>query len=306
MTGNSDKHSVVVYLFAVLAMILWSLSFIWSTIVFEYYRPVTTILIRLVISALLLQLLLFIARKREKINPRHYKLFLLSSLFNPFLYFLGENYGLMMTSPTISAVIIGLIPLFTPIAGFFFLGEKLSNLNIVGMVVSFLGILIMLVRPDLTFAASPLGVGLLFFAVIMAVFYSVLLRRLAASYSALTIIATQNLIGIFYFIPLFFMLDYEHFISVRPDTRVIFAILQLAVFASTAAYVLYTKATKILGISRTNAFTNLIPVFTAFFSWIIIGEEFGAAKLSGMMIVISGVALTQYKRSGKVDTKPDT
>lgn len=304
MVVNSDKQKVVVYLFAVISMILWGLSFIWTTIVFEYYKPVTTILIRLVISALLLQLILFIARKREMIQRRHYKLFFLSALFNPFLYFLGENYGLMMTSPTISAVIIGLIPLFTPVAGYFLLSERLTALNIVGMFVSFFGILIMLVRPDLTLAASPLGVGLLFFAVVMAVFYSVLLRRLAAYYSALTIIATQNLIGIFYFLPLFFILDFEHFISVRPDVRVILAILQLAVFASTAAYVLYTKATKILGISRTNVFTNLIPVFTAFFSWIIIGEVFGAAKLTGMVIVISGVMLTQYKPPGYNTLKP--
>src|SRR5674476_1570261 len=100
------------------------------------------------------------------------QMFLISALFNPFLYFLGENFGLKNSSATISAVIIATIPVFSPIAAFFFLKERLSMLNIGGMVISFAGVLVMLVNKDLSLNAAPLGLVCLGFAVVAAIVYS--------------------------------------------------------------------------------------------------------------------------------------
>jgi len=284
-----------VYLLALLAMLFWGMSFIWSTIVFEYYDPITTVFLRLVLSTLILKCIIIIWKKKEKIRKEHYSLFMLSALMNPFLYFLGENFGLKLTSPSISAVIIALIPLLTPVAGIWVLKEKLSRMNIAGMIISFTGLIVLLVKPDMTMRASPAGVALLAFAVVVAIVYSVLLKRLTAHYSAMTIIAVQNFIGVLYFLPLFLIFGFSEFISIVPSARLVYSMLQLAFFASTVAYVLYTITTRHLGISRTNIFTNLIPVFTAVFSWFILGELFDLPKIIGMLIVLAGVALSQYK-----------
>ena len=40
-------------------------------------------------------------------------------------------------------------------------------------------------------------------------------------------------------------------------------------------------------------FTNLIPVFTAFFSYIILSESFTLNKIIGILIVIVGVMISQ-------------
>lgn len=285
---------------AILAMLFWGLSFIWSTIVFEYYNPITTVFLRLVLSSAILWFIVKFLKKKEKIQREHYKLFAFSALLNPFLYFIGENFGLKMTSPTISAVIIATIPLLTPVVGVMMLNEKLSKLNYIGMVISFAGILIMLVKPDLTLVAPPLGVLLLAFAVLAAVAYSVLLKKLSAHYSAFTIIATQNVIGAFYFLPLFLLFDFKHFITVIPDRRLVLSLLQLAFFASTLAFVFYTIVTKRLGISRTNIFSNLIPVFTAIFSYFILNEIFTLNKIAGIALVVSGVALSQLQRTHRI------
>lgn len=290
------SHPWLVYLLAVLAMLFWGMSFVWSTIVFDYYDPLTTVFLRLVLSTAILFVIINVWRKRERIRKEHYGLFLLSSLLNPFLYFIGENFGLKLTSPTISAVIIATIPLFTPIAAVLLLNERLGKMHVIGMFISFAGILIMLIKPDMKLAASPSGIAFLTLAIAVAVGYSVLLKRLTLHYSALTIISTQNFIGIWYFFPLFLVMGFRDFISVVPDMRLITSLLLLAFFASTLAFVFYTIATKHLGISRTNIFTNLIPVFTAIFSFFMIGEGFDVPKLIGMAMVLSGVALSQYKR----------
>ncbi len=98
-----------------------------------------------------------------------------------------------------------------------------------------------------------------------------------------------------YFLPLFLLLDIKSFIQVRPNLELIAALLQLAVFASSLAFIFFTMAVRELGVSRTNVFSNLIPVFTAVFSVIFISETFTVNKIAGMVIVISGVMITQVK-----------
>lgn len=133
---RSGKYSI--HIIAVIAMLLWGFSYVWTKIVFDYYEPFTTVFLRLLISSLVLILFIFIFRKPKTIKKEHYKLFLLSAIFNPFLYFIGESFGLQYVSPTISAVIIATIPVFTPIAALLFLKEKLNWVNVLGLFISFL------------------------------------------------------------------------------------------------------------------------------------------------------------------------
>jgi drug/metabolite transporter (DMT)-like permease len=171
------------------------MSFVWTAIVLEAYPPVTVIFLRLLISCVFLFLFVYITGRIQRIRKEDFWLFLGSALFNPFFYFIGENYGVLLTSPTISAVIIATIPLFAPIAAFFYLRERLNILNISGLLISFSGILIMLLGPDLSIQTSPLGVLALMFAVFSAVAYSIFLKKLTARYSSVFIIAVQNLLG---------------------------------------------------------------------------------------------------------------
>jgi drug/metabolite transporter (DMT)-like permease len=277
-------------------MIFWGMSFVWTSIVFKYYHPITTIFIRLVLSTLILSIFIYFTGKFEKLKKEDRGLFMLSALFNPFLYFMGENFGLQSTSPTISAVIIATIPVFTPLVAFIALNERLSWLNISGIFISFAGIGVMLVNPDLSLNASPAGVIFLLGAVTSAVIYSVFLKKLTRKYSALSIITYQNALGVIYFLPLFLVFDYNHFITVTPNRELISSLLQLSVFASSLAFIFFTMTVKELGVSRTNVFSNLIPVFTAIFSAIFIHEFFSATKITGMAVVIIGVMISQVSR----------
>ncbi|MBM3436305.1 MAG: DMT family transporter [Bacteroidetes bacterium] len=294
------NNGIFIYAAAMLSMALWGMSFVWSTIVFRYYSPITTVFLRLIISFVLLYTGTQLFGNSEKIKSEDYRLFLLSALFNPFLYFLGESYGLKMSSSTISAVIIATIPLFTPVVSYFTLKEKPTWLNILGIIVSFSGIILMVINDKFQMSASPAGIFLLMFAVATAITYTIFLKKLSAKYSAIKIITVQNLIGAVYFLPLFLILDLDHFFSVMPDLKLMGSLLSLAVFCSSVAYILFTIALKEIGVNKTNIFTNLIPVFTGVFSFFLLGEEFNLQKISGMAIVIIGLYLSQIKKSSPV------
>ena len=285
-----------VYLFAVLSMLFWGLSFVWFKIVVKWYEPITIIFLRLIISGALMLVFMMITRSWQTVKRKHLKYFLLLSFAQPLCYFLGESFGLKLVSSTMASVIIATIPLFTPFAAYYMVREKVTLPIILGIVFSFLGILMMLFNPDFSLNASPKGVLLLFVAVFAAVAYSVIIRKISHEYNPVTIITHQNLIGAVYFLPLFLIFDFQHFITVTPTRELILAMLQLSVFASTLAYVFYITAIKGIGMLKANVFTNLIPVFTGIFSFFILDENFTALKIAGMIMVMFGVLVSQSRR----------
>jgi len=290
------RPAVYIYIAAVTAMLFWGMSFIWTSIVFESYSPITTIFLRLLLSSVFLFLFMAITGRFQKIRREHTLLIIVSALFNPFFYFIGENYGLKYSTATISAVIIATIPLVTPVAAWLMIKEKVSWVNIAGILISFSGILLMVFKPDLSLATQPRGILMLFFAVFSAVIYSILLRRLTQYYRAVSIVAWQNLIGTMMFLPLFLIMDISEFLEVVPSGRLITALLSLAILASSMAFILFTISIKHLGVSRANVYGNLIPVFTAVASYYVLQESFTSRKISGIILVITGVIITQIKR----------
>ncbi len=277
-------------------MLFWGLSFIWSAQLLQYYQPITIIFVRLVISAGLLHLFISLTGLRQKILRSDFKLILLSALFNPFLYFLCENYGLKFSTPTLAAVIIATIPVFSPIVAWFTFRERLTGMNLAGIAISFSGILIMLLNRDFQIVSDPRGLLFLFGAVFSALFYSVVLKRLTIRYSALTLVSSQNLIGIFLFLPFFLFMEADQALTVPITGSIVTSFLLLAVLASSAAFVFFAHSVKLIGISKSNIFSNLIPVFTAFFSFLLIQEEFTLRKIAGIAIVITGVYLSERSR----------
>ena len=284
------------YFYPLTAMVFWGFSFIWTSLLLKSYQPVTIIFIRLVLSSIFLFAIVFVMGKHEKVQRKDYMLVFLSALFNPFLYFLGENYGVKFSTPTTAAVIIATIPVFSPVVGFLSFREKLAPENFLGIAVSFAGVVVMLVRRDLSFEADTRGVASLFGAVFAALMYTVLLRKLTMKYSALVLVANQNLIGIFLFLPIFLLYEASSAVAVPLTFEIISSMLLLAILASSLAFVFFAQSVKLLGITKSNIFSNLIPVFTAVLSFLIVSEPFTFQKTAGIALVIGGVYLSERNR----------
>lgn len=295
------KNPALVYVALIGAMLIWAISFIWSKQALETYNPVTVVLFRLLISSAFLLPYLYFSKRLKKIQKQDRLLIFAMAFCEPFIYFMGETYGISLVSPAVAAVIISTLPLFTPLAAAIFLKDKLSIYNLIGVVVSLGGIIFLVMGKNSEFAVSWKGLIFLFSSVLAGVIYSVLIKRVSARYSVLNLVLFQNLIGIVLFIPIYFVLDYQDFATSGLVWEALVPIIKLSIFATSIAYFMYTFALKKMDISKVNVFTNIIPVFTIIFSYFYLGEIITDRKVLGIIIVITGVFISQFNpnRTGR-------
>lgn len=294
--------SISVYFIVVLAMLFWSLSYIWLKVVYRYLNPIETVFLRVTAAAVLLFIYALVTKKLQKIEKGDWKGIILMSVFQPFGYFLFESFGIKMVSPTVAAVIISIIPVFIPVAAFYFFKERLSLINIVGIIISFAGVLMVILKGDLSLAASPLGILLLFMAVITGVAFTITVKKLVGKYTPLTLVAYQNILGILGFLPMFLIFDLDHLVTVEFNGELLLNLGMLVVFATSLSFMFYTEAVKKLGASQAGFFTNFIPAFTALFAWWLLGEPMTMQKIVGIFVVIGGVFVAQLKIRKNVNT----
>jgi len=228
-----------------------------------------------------------------KIKKADRKLFLMLALFEPFFYFLGESFGLTYVSATVCSVLISTIPVFATLGAWMIFKEKLKAINYAGIIMSFIGVVVFILNSDGSMSFNIKGLGLLTLAVLSAVGYSLTLSRLVGTYSPVYIVNVQNLIGAMLFLPLFLIFDYKHFISTPFTFNMFKPIIELSIFASCGAFILFAYSVRNMGITRANVFSNIIPVFTALFSFVLMGDKLTIQNIIGMSIVIAGLFMSQ-------------
>lgn len=289
------SKSSLIYISLILAMLLWGYTFVAFKFALDSFRPITIIFLRLIISVIFLFLIAKFSGKLQRIRKADYKYIFILAFFEPFLYFLGESFGLTYVSSTMGSVIIAMIPLIVPIAAWFMYREKLTLLNWVGLLISFAGVLAVVFSGEDELNARIKGVLLLFLAVLSAVGYSMTVKGLSHKYNGFTITAYQNALGIFLFLPLFLYFDRSSIPDINPSRISLISLLYLAIFGSSITFVLFTYAIREIGASRANIFSNLIPVFTAVFSFLLLREPMPGLKVAGIFVVLTGVFLSQVK-----------
>jgi drug/metabolite transporter (DMT)-like permease len=287
-------NSFKLYTAIVLSMVFWSFSFIWTRVAIQSFQPMTLITLRLVIASLLLFVVLKLTGKFQQLCRKDVKWFILLAFFEPFVYYVGETYGLTMVEPTLASVIVSTIPLFAPVLAFAVLRERIGWANIVGIVVSLIGVFFVIYEPNGGAKTNPIGVALLFLAVFAAICYATVLRKIPTYYSNMSVIFYQSLLGLVFFIPTFFLTDYSTIQTLTVSHESLIALLMLSVFASVIAFVLFAGAVRKVGVTRTNVFVNLIPVFTAILSWIILDEILTLSKWFGISVVVVGLFVSQW------------
>ena len=279
-------------------MIFWSFTFIWYKVVYEFYNPITVVFFRLIISSVFLFVLMYPLKKLQKIKKGDFKYFLLVAIFNPFLYFIGESYGIKLVSTTLAAVMIATIPLFTFFTSSYFLHEKITKMNIRGIAISIFGVGLVIFNKGENIGASYIGIAMLSFAVIAAICYTLVLKKLTAKYNSISIVTYHNFIGIFLFAPLFFIIDFPEFKAIGFSSEAWIPLLELAIFGSSFAFIFFTFSIQQIGIGKANAFANLIPVITAVIAYFVLDEVLNINKIVGVSLVIGGLFLSQIKTTG--------
>jgi drug/metabolite transporter (DMT)-like permease len=99
------------------------------------------------------------------------------------------------------------------------------------------------------------------------------------------------------FLPLFVIFEAGSFTGGPVPSEVWLHTAFLALFPSTLSYIFLSRGIRHIGATSANLFTNLIPISTALFSFFLLGESLTAAKILGIAIVITGVLVSEARRS---------
>ena len=301
---QKKTNLVFTYILLMLSMLFWGTSYVFTVIVLESLDPISIILYRLIMSSCMLWIVISIFFRKDKVSLSSFKWIALMALFEPFIYFIGETYGLQRVSPVVTSLVVATIPVFMAITMRFFFHAKLTWINFLGIFISLSGLVVMLVGKNMQIEVDPIGLLLLFVAVFSAVGYGIILNKLVANTHPVWIIALQNLFGIVYFLPLFFIMRedpvFDHTSTIAfltPQTELWVCLIILSVFSSSLAFIFYSISVRRIGITRSNVFTNIIPIFTAITSFFLTGERLTTMKLIGIFIIIFGLILTQRKKA---------
>ena len=271
------------------------------------FSPLTLIVLRFSLAIVLMLLVGLLFRGHEvlglqRVEKRDIPLFVLGGLFQPFLYFIFETYTYQsFASPTIAEAMLSTQPIMAPILAFIILREKVTRNNVVGILISTVGMLLLLLVGANNFAlGNPWGVLLAIVTVSMSVGYTIILRRIPTRYSSLSIVFYVQLVALVLFYAVWGVFDRQSLqdtiAPLSADITPVVAVGYLAVFASVTAFILFCYTVRQIGVTRANVFNNVRPVFTALLMWVIFDEQLPVWKWVGIIVIVIGLFISQKQR----------
>lgn len=291
----------------VFAMLCWAGAGIAVKEALVVFSPLTLIVLRFSLAIVLMLLVGLLFRGHEvlglqRVEKRDIPLFVLGGLFQPFLYFIFETYTYQsFASPTIAEAMLSTQPIMAPILAFIILREKVTRNNVVGILISTMGMLLLLLVGANNFAlGNPWGVLLAVVTVSMSVGYTIILRRIPTRYSSLSIVFYVQLVALVLFYAVWGVFDRQSLqdtiAPLSADLSPVIAVGYLAVFASVTAFILFCYTVRQIGVTRANVFNNVRPVFTALLMWVIFDEQLPIWKWVGIIVIVIGLFISQKQR----------
>ena len=216
------------------------------------------------------------------------------SFFPAYLFAFAET----EISSSVTAVMVSLTPLFTLLISVIIFGEELLKKQVIGVIIGFLGIVVLINNELLS---SSFNILYVMFIVLAAFCYAVnanLLKYKLPNIPALGIVFMSFL---FMFIPAFIVLFFSDFpfSDFTSDPLILESIVYiviLALFGTAVAKVMYIKllaiSTPVFSVST----TYLMPVVAIFWG-LLEGEEFKLTQFIGTSIILIGVYLVTKKKA---------
>ena len=297
MAPRVKPSKLLIYIASIFAITLWGMSYIWTDKLIALDISIFYfVFVRILLAGIVLFLFNTAYGRIKRIQKQDLPKFLLLAFFEPFIYFICETYGLKLTgSPTLSAMVVATIPIFSIGAGIFFFKEKINFINVIGIVFSLIGIVMVAMAKGELGENFIWGVVLLLAAVISEVGHASITKSLSGNYSSQIIVMYQFLIGAVYLFPLFLWKGLDGFdIKTYFTPEVWYPITCLAVLCSSLAFSLWVSTIKNLGVAKSSIFSALIPVAAAIIAWVLGHELLNSRQWMGIAISSLGVILSQY------------
>lgn len=279
-----------------LTTIIWASSFVFIKMGLAYLNPFTLAGMRYFAAfLLLLPLIARPGRPTDKLTGTQWVQLLLMGLCAYTIANGALFWGLKRLPAVTGSFLFSLLPLPVFFLGVFWLREKPRRLQIIGLLTTLVGSALFFF-PGLI-PTDPVAVGIVSLGVLAFGFYGSLSRRFVRDQSVDIVRLTA--------IPLGFggglLLVFGFIVEGRADLSLagLAIVLWLAIVNTIIAYVLYYRSLRILTALELHILLNLAPLGTALMAGLILGERLRPIQLIGMLTVILGVTLVQWKRREK-------
>lgn len=281
------------------ANLIYSGSFIIAKEVMpNYIRPFGFVVIR-VAGATILYWLIHAIFIKEKVDKKHLPKLLLLAIFgvatNQLLFLKGLN----ITTPINAAIMMITTPILVLIISAIILKEKVSILNITGILLGFIGAAsLLLIKSDFSFGSETFyGDLFVFINALSWGIYLVLVKPFMKLYNTVTILKWVFLFGFFIVLP--FGYDQVAAINITSFTPIIWLFVLYVVITTTViAYLLNTYALKELSSSVVSAYIYLQPILAAIIALAAEKDKLHPVKIISAGLIFIGV----YLASKKVNT----
>ncbi len=288
---------------ALAAEIFWGLAFIFCKVALKYVTPIMLLAIRYIVSFIFMSLLILTRAIKVSYKGKNLLGLTLMAIAQPVLYFIFEQYGMDMTSSALAGVIIALVPVFVFIMSGPFLNEKPTVLQVAGCMVSLCGVAVISMLSFGGKSGNPLGIILLFGAVISAAVFNILSRKHSGEFTPfertyfMTVLAAITFNAIAFIslkgkaVPML-KAAFSH-----PDF--IFSVLFLGLICSTVSFLLYNYAVSLISVTKASVFSNVCTVVSVLAGRFILNEDFSLVKLLLCVPVIAGIIAVNYQKEKK-------
>ena len=175
--------------------------------------------------------------------------------------------------------------------------EKTNTFQLLGLLISSLGILTIVTKLDLNILLSlnfNKGDIFMIIAIISWGIYSAFLKKRNFEISLLALIQITCTFGLVMLAPAF-LIELSQGNSVKINLNLFYILLYVAIFPSIGSYYCWAGAVSIIGANRAGIFLSLIPLFSTFLAMIFFDEKFLFFHFIGSILIILGLFLSNKK-----------
>lgn len=223
---------------------------------------------------------------------------MLLGFFGGSLYFFTENTALVHAQASDVSIIVCICPILTSILlAIFYKSERMTARQNIGLIIAFIGIILVILNGKFILHISPFGYFLAFSAALTWALYSLLIKNITYRYSIWFINRKVFFYGLITMIPYYLFIQPLKFdISILTTPVVTFNILFLGLVASMLCFVSWTWAMKSIGTTRASVYMYLNPLFTIVTAWFVLHENITWMAISGTIVLLSGMYLALKKK----------
>jgi drug/metabolite transporter (DMT)-like permease len=286
---KAQKSSSLYLIAVIIAILLWSTSFVGTKIAYSSFPPLTLGAARFVIATIILGAIMLARKEFVRPAPKDIGLMGLSGILGTTLYFALENIGLELTTASSAALIVASYPAITALLEFIFFRVKISRVKALGIVMAVVGVYLISGGSPGESSGQLTGNLILILAGVVFATYNFTTRKVVKNYSMVTVSFYQTIAGTLAFIPLAFI---ERSRWQVPSAESLWMLLYLGIFCSVAAFMFYNYGLRTLSSSTAVALMNLVPIFGVLFSTVFLHKVLRIFDLFGGIIIIFGVILS--------------